>query len=76
MSVYIGSQTQSVLDYVLTSAQNMHCFIPIGKKKRENVNQATVTILNRLSTVATSNKAIEFWRDCLTIFLQFEKKVF
>ena len=67
MSVYLGSQTPSVLDYVLTSAQNMHRFIPIGEK-RENLNQATVTILNRLNTVTSSSKAIEFWRDCLTIF--------
>ena len=67
MSVYLGSQTPSVLDYVLTSAQNMHCFIPIGLK-RENINQATVTISNHFSTVTSFNKAIIFWRDCLTIF--------
>ena len=35
MSVYPGSQTLSVLDKVLTSAQNMHCFIPIGYKTRK-----------------------------------------
>ena len=74
MSVILGSQTPSVLDYVLTSAQNMHCFIPIGLK-RENVNQATLTILNRLITVTSSNKAIVFWRGCLTIFANLKKSL-
>ena len=73
MSVYLGSQTPSVFNYVLTSAQNMHCFIPIWYK-RENVNQATVTILNRLSTVTSSKKQSNFGGISL-LFLQFEKSL-